>query len=111
MQALKKFLTMISPKHSIAATIEDNVIDIIYVGELEIHTLVTHHCVTYSVWPGPLLIVLHFALNAQPQHLAYLYHERMPAHYIPLAYGTGVFDTMQNLPHVRKRLLNALQRI
>ena len=38
---------MISPKHSISATTEGNVIDIIYVGELEIHTVSTYHYATY----------------------------------------------------------------
>ena len=56
---------MIRPKHSITATIENNVIDFIYVGELEMHTVVTYQCATYSVWPGPLLIVLYLALTAK----------------------------------------------
>ena len=37
-------------KHSISATIEGNVTDIIYVGELEIHTVLTYHCA--GVAPG-----------------------------------------------------------
>ena len=54
-----------SPEHSINATIEANVIDPIYVDELEIYTVLTYHCATYSLWPGPLLIVLYLALNAK----------------------------------------------
>ena len=65
LQALKKCLMMISQKHSISATIEGNVIDIMYLGELEIHTALTYHCTTYSAWPGPFLIVLYLVLNAK----------------------------------------------
>ena len=42
----------------ISATIEGDVVDIIYAEELEIHTALTYHCATYNVWPGPLLIAL-----------------------------------------------------
>ena len=52
-------------KHSISATIGGNVIDIIYIGKLEIHTVLSYHLATYSVWPGPLFIVLHLALTAK----------------------------------------------
>ena len=32
--------------------IEGNVVDIIYVGELEIYTILMYHCASYSVaWP------------------------------------------------------------
>ena len=65
LQALKKFLIMISAKHSVSATIESNVIDIVYVDEIEIHTVLTYHCATYTVWPGPFLVVLYLALNAK----------------------------------------------
>ena len=44
---VEECLIMIRPKHSISTAIEDN---IIYVGELEIHTVLTYHCATYSVW-------------------------------------------------------------
>ena len=54
---------MISPKHSIGASTEGNVIDTIYVGELEIYTVSTYHYSTYNVWPGPLLIVLYKSLD------------------------------------------------
>ena len=33
----------LSPKHSITATIEANVIYFIYVGELELHSALTYH--------------------------------------------------------------------
>ena len=56
---------MINPKDSITATIEGNVIDITYVSELEIDTVLTYHYVTYSVWPGPLFIVLYSVLAAK----------------------------------------------
>ena len=62
---MRKCLTMTSPKHNISATIEGNAVDIIYVGELEIHTVLTYHCANYSVWPGSLLIVLYLALTAK----------------------------------------------
>ena len=39
LQMLKKFLITINPKHSITATIEGNVIDIICVGKPEIYTV------------------------------------------------------------------------
>ena len=58
---LKKCL--ISVKQSITATIEGNGTDIIYVGKLEIHTVLTYHGTTKTVWSGPLLIVLHLALT------------------------------------------------
>ena len=69
LQALKKGPIMISQKHSITAAIGGNVIDIIYVGELEIHTTLTYHYVTYSVWPCPLLIVLYLAFTAKTLHI------------------------------------------
>ena len=47
LQVLKKCLIMISGKQSI-----------IYVGELEIYAVSTYHRATFSVWPGPLFIVL-----------------------------------------------------
>ena len=42
-----------------------NVIDITYVGELEIHTVLMYHCDAYSVWPGPLHIVLYLDFTAK----------------------------------------------
>jgi len=49
---------MISLKHSIIATIEGFAIDIVYVGELELHTVLTFtivcgpaHCLLFSMWP------------------------------------------------------------
>ena len=65
LQASRKCLIMISPGQSITATIEGNVIDTIYVGELEIRTVLTYHCATYSVWLGQLLIVLYLTLTAK----------------------------------------------
>ena len=62
---MKKCLIIINLKHSISATIDINVIDTIYVGELEIHRVLTYHCATYSVWPSPLLIVLYLVLTAK----------------------------------------------
>ena len=56
---------MISAKHCITGTIEGNGIDIIYIGELEIHTVLMYHCATYSVSSGSLLIVLYLALTAK----------------------------------------------
>ena len=56
---------MINAIHSITATIEGIVIDIIYVGELETHTVLMFHGVTDSVWPGSLFIVLYVALTAK----------------------------------------------
>ena len=44
--------------------IEGNVTDTVYIGELEIHTLLTDHCATYNVWPGPL-IAQYLALTAK----------------------------------------------
>ena len=41
LQVLKKFLVIFSSKHSISAAIEGNVIDITYLGELEVHTVLT----------------------------------------------------------------------
>ena len=61
---LKKCLVMIHPKHSITTTIEGNVIDFNYVGELETYTVLKNHCDIFSVWPGPWLIVLYLALTA-----------------------------------------------
>ena len=50
LQALKKFLIMIGPNHCICATIEEsNVIDTIYLGELEIDVVSTFHCGAYSM--------------------------------------------------------------
>ena len=46
---LRKCLIMISAEHIITAANEGNVIDVIYVEELEIHTALTCHYVTYSV--------------------------------------------------------------
>ena len=57
-----KYLMLISQKHSIAATIDSNVIDIIYVDELEMYKVVMRHYVTYSVRPGLLLNSLYLAL-------------------------------------------------
>ena len=65
LQALKKRLIMSSLEQSISATIEGNAIYIIYVSELEIFTVITYHCATYSAWPGPFLTVLYLALNAK----------------------------------------------
>ena len=65
LQALKKFLIIISPKHCISVTIEGNVIEIIYVGELEILTILTYHYATFSVCPGPLLIALDLTLTVK----------------------------------------------
>ena len=73
LQALKKFLIMIGPEHRINATIDINVIDIIYESELEIHTLITYHCASYSVWHGSLLIVLYLALPAKSMDTPALY--------------------------------------
>ena len=56
---------MNSPKRSITATIEGNVIDVIYVDELEIHAVLSYHCASYCVWPGPLLIVLYMTRTAK----------------------------------------------
>ena len=63
LQTLKKCLIMKSLKHSINDTIEGKVIDIIYVGEREIHTILTYHYA--RVYPGPLLIVLCLAPSAK----------------------------------------------
>ena len=62
LQQLKKCLKMISPKHSITLSIEGNAIDD---DKLEIRTVLTYHCATYSVLHGPLLIVLYWALAAK----------------------------------------------
>ena len=56
---------MINAMRSIIATIEGNVFDIIYVGELEIHTVLMCHCAAYSLWPAPLYIALYLALAAK----------------------------------------------
>ena len=61
MQTLRKCLIMTSPKHSITATIEDNVIYIIISGQ-EIHTVLSYHYFTYRVLPDPLLIALYVVL-------------------------------------------------
>ena len=50
LQILKIYLIMVSSKHSISATMEGNVIYIIYVDELEILTVLMYHCATYNVW-------------------------------------------------------------
>ena len=65
---------MISPKHSIIATTEGNVIDIIHVGELEIHTALAYHWAFYSVWPGLLLIGLYLALIAKSLNIPGLHY-------------------------------------
>ena len=62
---IEEISDMICPQHSITATIEGKVIDIKYVGELEIHAVLTYHCATYSVLPGPSLIALYLALTAK----------------------------------------------
>ena len=64
---------MISPEHRINATIEGNVIDIIYEGELEINKLITYHCASFSVWAGSLRIVLYLALPAKSLETPALY--------------------------------------
>ena len=56
---------MKSPKHRITANIEGNVVDITYIGELEIHTVSTHHFATYRALPGPSRILLYLALTAK----------------------------------------------
>ena len=56
---------MTSPKHCNSATSEGNGIDIIYTGKLEIHTVLTDHCGTYTVQLGPLVIVLYLGLKAK----------------------------------------------
>ena len=45
-----------SPKDSITATIEGNVIDILYVSELKMNTVLTYHGAICSVWPGTYLL-------------------------------------------------------
>ena len=60
---LKKCLTMKSPKHSITANIEGNVIDIIYIGEQEINTVLKLYSATYSMLPGQLLTAMYLALT------------------------------------------------
>ena len=65
LQTMKKCLVTICPKHSISAAIEGNVIDVTYVGDLEIHRVLTYHCPKYSVWPGLLLIVVCLALTVK----------------------------------------------
>ena len=63
LQMLKKCLIVISTKHSITATFEGNG-QILYVGELEIHTVLTYHCATYNMLPGPLLIVPYLLITS-----------------------------------------------
>ena len=63
-QTVKKCLIMISPKHGITAALEGTVIGIMYVGELEIHTVLTYQYVTYSARLGPFLIALYVAFTA-----------------------------------------------
>ena len=65
LQTLKKCLIMTSLKHSTTATTEGNVTDIIYIGKLEIYTVLTYHCATYSVWPIPLVNILYLVLTAK----------------------------------------------
>ena len=78
LQALKKCLIMTSSKHNISATNEGNVIDITYVGELEICTVLRYGCATDSVWPGPFVIVLYLALNEKLwTPLVYMIHISM----------------------------------
>ena len=67
LQTLQKCLMMISSNHSITAIIEGNDIDR-YVGVLEVHTELTYHYATYSVWPSPLLVALYLALAAKCLH-------------------------------------------
>ena len=43
-----------NPKYSVAATVEGNVIDIIYVVKLEVHTVLAYHCANYRAWLGLL---------------------------------------------------------
>ena len=45
---------MISPQHSIITTIEGNVIDTTYVGELKIHTVLTDHYATLQCVAQPV---------------------------------------------------------
>ena len=65
LQTLKKCLIVMCPKHSITPTIESNVIDLTYVGEQEIHAVLTCNCAICSMWPSPLFIVLYLALIAK----------------------------------------------
>ena len=65
LQTLKKCLIIKSTKHSITATIEDNVSDITCAGKLETHTVLTYHCTASSVWPGPLRIVPYLPITAK----------------------------------------------
>ena len=53
-------------KHSITATIEGNVFHIRNVGELQIHTILTYYCASYSVSPGPFAIALYLACTETP---------------------------------------------
>ena len=39
-------MLMTCPKHNISSTTEGNFIDILYVGELEIHIVLTYHYAT-----------------------------------------------------------------
>ena len=72
---------MISQKLSITFTIDGNVIVIIYIGEIEIHTVLMYHCASYSVRPCPLLIVLYLALAAKILDTPDLYYFLL-AHFI-----------------------------
>ena len=65
LQGLRKCLIMIGLRYSISATTEGSAVYIIYVGEQEIHRVLTCHCANYTVWPGPLLIVLCSAFAAK----------------------------------------------
>ena len=65
LQILKKCLIMISPKHSIIATITGNVIDITYVGEREIHTVFTYYRVTYHCLARPVAYCSALALTVK----------------------------------------------
>ena len=53
------------PKYCIAATVEGNAIEIIYVVKLEIHTVLAYHCANYYAWLSLLLNVLFLVLNAK----------------------------------------------
>ena len=64
-QTLKKRLTMIGPEHSISATIEGSVIDVTYVAELQVHTVLTYHVLLIVCGPARCLLVPILALNAK----------------------------------------------
>ena len=52
----KKDLIMVSPKHNINVTIEGTVIDIIYVGELEMYIVLTYRCANIVCDPARCLM-------------------------------------------------------